>query len=202
VLQDQRRELVGRRVMGVVAHAVEDDAARVGQAGAPLVEVGDPADGRRAALDQERGRSDREQERPEGARREGLGRARAMKGVEAPQELPVGGRVEGALGYDDFSDSWRLSAERILDIADVRQAYARALLLEFSAEGLANQAIDQLRQTLQPYRDGRCPVWLRYRNASATALLALGDDWRVRPCDELLNRLSATHGAGTVRMEY
>jgi DNA polymerase III subunit alpha len=110
--------------------------------------------------------------------------------------------VEGTLGYDDFSDSWRISAERILDIADVRQAYARALLLEFSADRLPHEAIDQLRQTLQPYRDGRCPVWLRYRNASASALFALGDDWRVRPSDELLNRLSAAHGAGTVRMEY
>ena len=110
--------------------------------------------------------------------------------------------IEGSLGHDDFSDSWRINADRVLDIADVRQSYARALLVDVCADGLQHDAVDQLRQTLQTYRDGSCPVWLRYRNATASALITLGDDWRVRPCDELLNRLSATHGAGTVRMEY
>jgi hypothetical protein len=41
-----------------------------------------------------------------------------------------------------------------------------------------------------------------YRNQSAKARLALGDDWRVRPARELIDRLRALAGEHAVRLVY
>ncbi|MCP1676164.1 DNA polymerase-3 subunit alpha [Natronocella acetinitrilica] len=110
--------------------------------------------------------------------------------------------VEGALGYDDFNDGWRINAERVLDIGDVREAYARRLVMKLGHQRLGNGALDHLQQTLAPFRDGRCPVWLEYSGDDADAVLRFGESWRVRPTDELLQRLTALTGDGAVRVEY
>ncbi len=111
--------------------------------------------------------------------------------------------VEGNLGYDDFSDGWRINADKVLDIGEVREAYARRLVLRMDHEQLGNGSLDHLKQTLSTFRDGRCPVWMEYRNTDARAVLRLGDAWRVRPTDELIRRLGAlSSGPDTVRIEY
>ena len=110
--------------------------------------------------------------------------------------------VEGNLGYDDFSDGWRINADRVLDIGEVREAYARRLVLRVAAPAFANGSVESLRMALTPFRDGGCPVWLEYEGEQASAVLRLGDEWRVRPSDELLQRLTALGGQGAVRVEY
>ncbi len=110
--------------------------------------------------------------------------------------------VEGNLGYDDFSDGWRINADRLLDIGEVREAYARRLVLRVAAPAFANGSVESLRTALTPFRDGACPVWLEYEGAAASAVLRLGDAWRVRPSDELLQRLAALGGEDAVRVEY
>ncbi|MCC5856903.1 MAG: DNA polymerase III subunit alpha [Ectothiorhodospiraceae bacterium] len=110
--------------------------------------------------------------------------------------------VEGTLGYDDFSDGWRINADKVLDISEVREAYARRLVLSLSHDQLGNGAMDALRQALSTFRDGRCPVWMEYTGKGARAVLRLGDAWRVRPTDELIRRLGAVSGEGAVRVEY
>ncbi len=110
--------------------------------------------------------------------------------------------VEGNLGFDDFSDGWRINADRVLDIGEVREAYAKRLVMRMDRQQLANGHLDSLRQTLAPFRDGRCPVWLEYTAEGASAVLRFGDAWRVRPTDELIQRLDDLSGEGAVRVEY
>ncbi|WP_440995598.1 DNA polymerase III subunit alpha [Arhodomonas sp. SL1] len=110
--------------------------------------------------------------------------------------------VQGELGYDEFSDGYRVSAETVMDIGEARERFARGLLLAVDATAAANGLITELRDTLSPYREGRCPVVLDYRGDGARALLRLGEDWRVRPSDELLRRLGTLARDGAVRMEY
>ena len=42
---------------------------------------------------------------------------------------------------------------------------------------------------LAPFREGECPIRVRYRNAEAEADFPLGPGWRVRPDDSLLESL-------------
>ncbi|HET8700382.1 MAG TPA: OB-fold nucleic acid binding domain-containing protein, partial [Nitrococcus sp.] len=110
--------------------------------------------------------------------------------------------VEGMLGYDEFTDGYRVAAERVLDIGEAREAYARRLVLGVTAEQAGNGFIPALREVLQPFRQGRCPVWLEYQGRGAWAALCLGQDWNVKPTDELLKRLGHVADPATIRIVY
>ena len=110
--------------------------------------------------------------------------------------------VEGGLGYDDFSDGWRINAERVLDIGEVRETFAKRVVLQLDHQRAGNGLVEELQRTLMPFREGRCPVWLEYCGPSARAVMRFGDDWRVRPTDELIKRLGGLAGDQQVRVEY
>jgi DNA polymerase-3 subunit alpha len=59
-----------------------------------------------------------------------------------------------------------------------------------------------LARILEPFRAGRCPVWINYEGAGARARMALGREWSVNPTDELLHRLSEVAGPDGVRVIY
>ena len=110
--------------------------------------------------------------------------------------------VEGTLGFDDFSGGNQLTANRIYDIAHARAAFARRLVIGVEARQAAQGFLRSLAGILEPYREGTCPVWVDYRNDSAEAQLALGDEWKVNPADELLHRLHELAGQERVVVEY
>ena len=62
--------------------------------------------------------------------------------------------------------------------------------------------IDNLAQTLEPYRRGNTPICIRYCRRDAAVPIRLGDAWRVRPTDELLNKLRDLAGNDRVEVEY
>ena len=101
--------------------------------------------------------------------------------------------VEAKVSNDDFSGGLRIIADRILTLGEARSRFARALQLringEVAASGGAVSAAGKLQTLLEPFREGGCPIRVSYRNASAEAELPLGDEWRVRLEDALLEGL-------------
>jgi DNA polymerase-3 subunit alpha len=69
-------------------------------------------------------------------------------------------------------------------------------------EKAANGLVASLTRILTPFREGGCPVALDYVSSEATARVNLGREWRVRPSDELVNRLRQLLGEEKVRIEY
>jgi len=110
--------------------------------------------------------------------------------------------VQGTLGFDDFSGSMRLNAERIYEIDQAREVYAKRLVLDVDEVRAGNGFVSSLATVLQPFREGSCPVGIRYLGTSAQAHITLGDEWRVHPTDELLHRLRELAGEARVRMLY
>ncbi len=110
--------------------------------------------------------------------------------------------VEGKVGLDDFTGSFRVSQKQLYDIATAREARARRVEVGF--DGVAGDArfAAALREALMPHRGGGCPVWVDYRGADAAVPLDLGPKWRVKPTDELLDRLVQVAGPGAVRIVY
>jgi DNA polymerase-3 subunit alpha len=109
--------------------------------------------------------------------------------------------VHGSLDYDEFLGGLKVTAEKVLDIDEARIAAARRVLLQVDGsrgEGL----VDELAQALQPFRGGNCPILVDYRASSARALIRFGEDWRIRPGDDLLRRLRELLGTEAVRVEY
>ncbi|ROR32229.1 DNA polymerase III subunit alpha [Inmirania thermothiophila] len=120
---------------------------------------------------------------------------------EPARELVVRDRVlvvEGSLGVDDYTGRMRLVAERVMDMAAARAAYARAVEIE-AGPGLEPAA---LAAVLEAFRGGGCRVRVRYRNRRAEAALVLGEAWRVRPEEALLARLRALAGCAGCTVRY
>jgi len=110
--------------------------------------------------------------------------------------------VQGTLAFDDFSGSMRLNAERIYEIDQAREVYAKRLLLEVAETRAGNGFVSSLASVLSPFCEGSCPVAIRYLGSTAQAHITLGDEWRVHPTDELLHRLRDLAGDTQVRMVY
>ncbi len=108
--------------------------------------------------------------------------------------------VQGSMDYDDFLGGYKVTAQKVYDIDEARAAYARRLVLRVNAERAGNGFVPELRQTLDTYREGNCPVWVEYDAPTARAMLRLGEAWKVRPSDELLKRLKTLTDAA--RIDY
>ncbi len=110
--------------------------------------------------------------------------------------------MRGTLAIDDYSGGWQLTADEIYDIARAREVFSRGLLIRVDNRQAGNGFMKHLAEALGPFREGRCPVWLDYRNERAQARLALGDEWRVRPEDELIHRLHELAGPDAIDIRY
>ena len=112
--------------------------------------------------------------------------------------------AEGSLGYDDFTNGLRLTADKLYSIEQAREMFARSIVLRWNkVEWPQNRNFKQeLLAILQPFAGGQCPVSIDYTTANAKAMLQLGDDWRVKPSDELLIRLRRFLAAENVEIRY
>jgi DNA polymerase-3 subunit alpha len=112
--------------------------------------------------------------------------------------------VEGSLRFDDFVDDWRIAAKRIIDIAQAREQYARRLVLRWprGTNGDGSALIGAIEQVLRPARGGRCAVAIRYAAEAASANVLLGEEWSVRPSQELIERLGQLVGRDGVELVY
>ncbi|HFD79403.1 MAG TPA: DNA polymerase III subunit alpha [Gammaproteobacteria bacterium] len=110
--------------------------------------------------------------------------------------------VQGTLGYDDYSGGMRMNAERIYEIDEAREVYARRLVVNVAARQAGNGFVRSLAEVLNPFRDGSCPVGIHYQGDSAQAHITLGEAWRVHPTNELLHRLRELAGDQGVRVVY
>ncbi len=108
--------------------------------------------------------------------------------------------VSGEVSESDFSGGFRMNAEAFFDIDQARARYARGLEIDVDEQRAGNGFISSLSEALQPFREGKCPVWINYRRKDANARMSLGEEWRVRPTDELLHRLREV--ANGVRVLY
>jgi DNA polymerase-3 subunit alpha len=106
--------------------------------------------------------------------------------------------VEGRPQHDEFTGGIRLSVDRLLDLAAARQKLARGVKLV--CNGGSNGA--RLRELLAPYRNGGVPVSVIYSNRDAQCRIDLGEDWRVKLDDGLIQSLSEWLRPENVQIVY
>jgi DNA polymerase-3 subunit alpha len=95
---------------------------------------------------------------------------------------------------DDDGESvyMRITAERIIGMAEARGRFARQVRLSMNgtATHSGNAAAARLKTLLAPYCKGPCPVAIRYGNGEASVEVLLGEEWRVNLDDGLLDSLA------------
>ncbi len=110
--------------------------------------------------------------------------------------------AEGGLAIDNFSGNLRLTVEKLYDIDQAREQFARGLQITWELSKSINNLTEQLAEVLTPFKKGGCPVSIAYRSDQARAVVQLGDEWRVHPTDGLLVRLKALLGTDAVEIRY
>ena len=79
----------------------------------------------------------------------------------------------------------RIAAEKIHDLAGVRARFGRGLRLSMNGQADAKR----LMKMLEPYRNGSLRVSVAYINDNAEAEFDLGENWKIRPDDNLMSEL-------------
>ena len=113
--------------------------------------------------------------------------------------------VEGKVQKDDFAGEGkvRVTAERLLTLAEARGRFARELRLSLNGKFSGDRSATQrLKSLLAAYTPGVCPIRISYSNGKASCELMLGDSSRVRLEDELLNALGEWLSAEAVEVRY
>ncbi len=110
--------------------------------------------------------------------------------------------VEGEVAADDYTGGHSMSVQKVYDMDQARAAFAKRLRITVSAERAGSGFPHALKDVLEPYREGRIPVFVDYQRPDATARLRLGEGWLVNPTDELLHRLSELAGESRVQVDY
>jgi DNA polymerase-3 subunit alpha len=106
--------------------------------------------------------------------------------------------VRGTAKLDEYSGNVRVSGDELFDFASARSNFAQQLYLR--CNGNAN--IAQLKKLFTPYRDGKCPVQIHYRNMIASCQLRLDEAWNVTLHDDLLSDLRELLKAENVKVIY
>ena len=115
--------------------------------------------------------------------------------------------VEGAVSYDDFSACYRITANSIADITQAREKFSRCLEIKVDKTRVNGSWSDekvtaQIGDVLRTYREGQCPVCIEYISHSELSRIALGEDWKVQPSDELINRLQHLFSDEQINIRY
>ncbi|MDY7546919.1 DNA polymerase III subunit alpha [Glaciimonas sp. CA11.2] len=110
--------------------------------------------------------------------------------------------VQGKVSEDRFNGGLRVSAEKVMDIANARIHYGRQFVLSLTA---SKQQIDvsELKTMLSSHRsEAGLPLTVRYTGGGVGCEILFGDGWRVSPSDGLQSSLAEKLGRESVLVEY
>jgi DNA polymerase III subunit alpha len=110
--------------------------------------------------------------------------------------------VEGKIRFDEFSNSWRLAAQRIAELDKLRESQARRLVLTWPASAQPGSQLNRLMEILGRWRGGPCPITIQYSGSGAVGAFTLGPEWNVKPSRELIDQMEGFAGRDSVRIVY
>ncbi len=110
--------------------------------------------------------------------------------------------VEGFVSVDDFNDSYKMRAKSVHTLLESRQTHAKSLQIKLRGDTLDSGALQELSHVLETATHGTVPVAINYQAAGASARLALGEQWRINPSDEFIQRLQTRYGIENVQLQF
>ncbi len=108
--------------------------------------------------------------------------------------------VEGRVAPDNFSGGFRMNGQKVMTLSEAKSRFAKGI--QISLRGPADDICTSLQSTFIPYQNGSGRVWLNYSNSRARARLELGEEWTVKPCEELVAALDELELVSEARLVY
>jgi DNA polymerase-3 subunit alpha len=110
--------------------------------------------------------------------------------------------VEGTVSFDDYNGMLKVSGKAVRSLLEAREGNIRCLKLSLQESDFGENFSSRFKQLLEPARTGQCPLVVDYQRSGARGQLLLGDNWRVEPSDELVQRLRDHFGGDRVKLSY
>jgi DNA polymerase-3 subunit alpha len=116
--------------------------------------------------------------------------------------------VQGKLVHDEYRGGLGLRAEEVNGFESFREQRLTMLDLVLTEQLIRSNkwtSLDvrnQLLELLSDFKGGEVPVCVRYQRQDVSAMIRLGEKWRVTPRDELLLRLRQLLGENAVQLHY
>ena len=111
--------------------------------------------------------------------------------------------IEGEIQRDEFTGNTRVLGKKILDISEARESHAKNLLINL-AKSANPSLLDDLRKIMINFCPGRCLARIAYTHPElkTQVYLILGDNWRVKPEEDLLKALRERFGEESISIQY
>jgi DNA polymerase-3 subunit alpha len=113
--------------------------------------------------------------------------------------------VKGSTATDEFTGGVRMRANEIHNLVDARINNLNRLKLDLCHKSLKTDFVSVLLELLTPYKcenGSGCPFVVEYLGPEEKAEINFGEEWRVRPEDDLLQDLRDCYGAEQVHLDY
>jgi len=115
--------------------------------------------------------------------------------------------VVGSVSYDDFNAAYSINATTVYTMTQAREKFSRGLQIKFDrnqANGSWSDAniTQKLTEVLHTYREGNCPINIKYNSGTDISQFVLGEEWNVVPSDDLLIRLDKVFGSEQIQIMY
>ncbi len=108
--------------------------------------------------------------------------------------------MEGEVSFDEFNGQNRLISREVFSMDQARERYASYVKIRLQAD--QSDTVTKLTDILKSYLGGQCRVVIDYTRQDAKAMLHLGDNWRIKPTDALLELLRDLFSEQDVAVVY
>jgi len=95
--------------------------------------------------------------------------------------------IEGRVSKDNFSGGFRMNVQKVMTLSEAKTRFAKGV--QIALRGPGKDICPALQSTFMPYQNGPAKVWLDYSNTRARVRMELGDEWKVKACEELVAAL-------------
>jgi DNA polymerase-3 subunit alpha len=113
--------------------------------------------------------------------------------------------LKGTAATDEYAGGVRMRANEVFELVDARQKNLIKLRVSVSGSTLNGDFAQELKQILTPYKGDSgmgCRFSVAYASIDAQAEVILGDEWRVKPDDDLIENLKDHYGEDHVHLDY
>jgi DNA polymerase-3 subunit alpha len=97
--------------------------------------------------------------------------------------------VEGMITLDPGSGSRKIRAQTLYGLATAREMFAKAIIIQF-ANQVTESCVKLLKDCFALYERGNCPIYIEYQNQDAKVKLKLGQQWNVKPSQEIIAHIN------------
>ncbi len=110
--------------------------------------------------------------------------------------------IEGQVSHDDYSGGLKMRADAVSDLAKAREDSLAAIEIVLNSQQLPDNFEANLNRLLLQHQAEHCALKIRYCRADVEVDLYLGEQWKVRPSEELLLALRSFFGPQSVSLVY